>query len=163
MEIMGTNEPCYNIQLRNRRTKLKWTRSIQSASVLSRIKPTDQEKQKLSALADSLISRITPSQFWKTGHQRHSRGLNCAQYMAFRRARPHIFIMFPPDVSKRKSWGKKGSTLLEKWQLSPEQRERYASTRISMLYLTATRSILSRIRVASASEIIIRCWQDSIS
>ena len=69
------------------------------ASVLSRIKPTDPEKQKLSALADSLINRINAIG--------KAEGLDTSAILVGSTARNtwlsgehdlDIFIMFPPDV-----------------------------------------------------------------
>jgi tRNA nucleotidyltransferase (CCA-adding enzyme) len=70
-------------------------------SVLSRIKPTATEKQKLSALADSLISRINAIG--------RAEGLDINAILVGSTARStwlsgehdlDIFIMFPPEVSR---------------------------------------------------------------
>ncbi len=71
------------------------------ASVLSRIKPKEPEKQKLSALADSLISSINAIV--------RAEGLDINAILVGSTARStwlsgehdlDIFIMFPPDVSR---------------------------------------------------------------
>jgi len=71
------------------------------ASILSRIKPKDPEKQKLSALSDRLISRINTIC--------KDEGLNISAILVGSTARGtwlsgehdlDIFIMFPPEVSR---------------------------------------------------------------
>ncbi len=97
------------------------------ASILSRIKPEEQEKQMLSALADSLISSINA-----IGRKE---GLDISAILVGSTARGtwlsgehdlDIFIMFPPDVS-REYLEEKGLYVARKMAVQAQSsEERYA-------------------------------------
>ena len=126
------------------------------ASILSRIKPTDPEKRKLSALADSLISRINALG--------RAEGLDIKAILVGSTARftwlsgEHdldIFIMFPPDVS-REYLEEKGLYVARKMAEQAEScEERYAEhPYINAVFDGYEVDLVPAFGVASAAEII---------
>ncbi len=125
------------------------------ASVLSRIKPEDPEKQKLAALADSLISRINAIG--------RDEGLDISAILVGSTARGtwlsgehdlDIFIMFPPDVS-REYLEEKGLHVARKMALQAESsEERYAEhPYINAIFDGFEVDLVPAFAVASAAEI----------
>jgi len=126
------------------------------ASILSRIKPTDPEKKKLSALADSLISRINALG--------RAEGLDINTILVGSTARStwlsgehdlDIFIMFPPDVS-REYLEEKGLHIARKMAEQAEScEERYAEhPYINAVFDGYEVDLVPAFAVASAAEII---------
>ncbi len=124
-------------------------------SVLSRIKPKDPEKQKLSALADSLISRINAIG--------RAEGLDIKAILVGSTARGtwlsgehdlDIFIMFPPDVS-REYLEEKGLHVARKMAAQAESsEERYAEhPYINAIFDGFEVDLVPAFAVASAAEI----------
>ncbi|MDD1745728.1 MAG: CCA tRNA nucleotidyltransferase, partial [Candidatus Methanoperedens sp.] len=125
------------------------------ASILSRIKPKDPEKQKLSALADSLISRINAIG--------RAEGLDITAILVGSTARStwlsgehdlDIFIMFPPDVS-REYLEEKGLYVARKMAAQAQSsEERYAEhPYINAVFDGYEVDLVPAFRVASAAEI----------
>ena len=125
------------------------------ASVLSRIKPEEPEKQKLWALADSLISRINAIG--------RDEGLDISAILVGSTARGtwlsgehdlDIFIMFPPDVS-REYLEEKGLHVARKMAVQAESsEERYAEhPYINAIFDGYEVDLVPAFAVASAAEI----------
>ncbi|MDO8724936.1 MAG: CCA tRNA nucleotidyltransferase [Candidatus Methanoperedens sp.] len=125
------------------------------ASILSRIKPTDPEKQKLSALADSLIGRIIALG--------RAEGLDISAILVGSTARctwlsgEHdldIFIMFPPEVS-REYLEEKGLYVARKMAEQAQScEERYAEhPYINAVFDGCEVDLVPAFGVASAAEI----------
>ncbi len=125
------------------------------ASVLSRIKPKEPEKQKLSALADSLISRINAIV--------RTEGLDISAILVGSTARStwlsgehdlDIFIMFPPDVS-REYLKEKGLYVARKIaEQAQSSEERYAEhPYINAVFDGIEVDLVPAFGVASAAEI----------
>ncbi len=125
------------------------------ASVISRIKPKEPEKQKLVALADSLISRINAIGI--------SEGLDISAILVGSTARGtwlsgehdlDIFIMFPPDVS-REYLQEKGLYVARKMAAQAQSsEERYAEhPYINAIFDGFEVDLVPAFGVASASEI----------
>jgi len=124
-------------------------------SILSRIKPTDPEKQKLAALADSLISKINAIG--------KAEGLDINAILVGSTARctwlsgEHdldIFIMFPPDVS-REYLEEKGLYIARKMAAQAQSsEERYAEhPYINAVFDGYEVDLVPAFGVASAAEI----------
>lgn len=125
------------------------------ASVLLRIKPTDLEKQKLSALADSLISRINAIG--------RAEGLDITAILVGSTARStwlsgehdlDIFIMFPPEIS-REYLEEKGLYVARKMAAQARSsEERYAEhPYINAIFDGFEVDLVPAFGVASAAEI----------
>lgn len=125
------------------------------ASILSRIKPKELEQQKLSALADSLISRINAIG--------KAEGLEINAILVGSTARStwlsgehdlDIFIMFPPEVS-REYLEEKGLFVARKMAEQAESfEERYAEhPYINAVFEGYEVDLVPAFGVASASEI----------
>ena len=124
-------------------------------SVLSRIRPTDQEKQKLSVLADSLISMVNAIS--------KVEGLDISAILVGSTARNtwlsgehdlDIFMMFPPDVS-REYLKEKGLYVARKMaEKAQSSEERYAEhPYINAIFDGYEVDLVPAFGVASASEI----------
>ncbi|MDD5616089.1 MAG: CCA tRNA nucleotidyltransferase [Candidatus Methanoperedens sp.] len=126
------------------------------ASILSRIKPKEPEKLKLSALADSLISKINAIG--------RAEGLDITAILVGSTARGtwlsgehdlDIFIMFPPDAS-REYLEEKGLYVARKMaEQAQSSEERYAEhPYINAVFDGYEVDLVPAFRVASAAEII---------
>ncbi len=125
------------------------------ASILSRIKPKEPEKQKLSALADSLISKINAIG--------RAEGLDISAILVGSTARGtwlsgehdlDIFIMFSPDVS-REYLEEKGLYIARKMAAQAQSsEERYAEhPYINAVFDGYEVDLVPAFAVASAAEI----------